>query len=464
MIQDHVIKILSACLALLVLSLTFVSAVSAVETEDRVDVPDVPRSDESREDTVNQGDTLPISVAWVKVNGDMIENGDTLRESFDRGDDLNIKVKVQALADVHDLSVEARIAGDEHYLISDFSDNIDFLENDTLDTIELNLHIPEIMDVEEGDSYKLRITLTDRYSAGRQYNYNLKIMPQDHSVVVRDVFFSPQGQIQAGRALLSVVRLENLGETDEDSVRVTVSVPDLDVSATDYIDEVEQDDEVSSEELYMRIPLSAKPGMYDVVVSVDYDERTRQIQDVYQIQVLASPQAEAADEDAGTPGGKTVVTIGPESQNAPQGEAAVFPVTLNNQGKTSKSYTVMVGGVEAFGSAQVSPSNVVVLSPGETKTVYVSVTVSPEAQLGAKTFSVEIRSGDKTLQSVPLSVNVLESEEEADWGSVKKGLEIGLVVLIVLLVILGVVIAFVKSKKGEEEEAAAPSGEQTTYY
>ena len=461
MMKETMLKIISVCLALFVLSMTFASAVSAVETEDRVDVPDLPRSDDS--DTVNQGGTLPVNVVWVKVDGDIVENGDTLRETMDRAQDLNVKVKLQALADVRDLSVEARFSGDEHFVIADFSENIDSFENDTFETVELNLRLPEIMD--KGD-YKLRITLSDRYSAGRQYNYNFKIENPSHSMMIRDVFFSPHGQVQAGRALLSVVRIENLGEDEEDSVRITVAVPQLNVAATDYIDEVDTDDEVSSEELYMRVPANAKPGVYDVVVTVDYDERTRQTEEVFQIEVLENPQA-AADADGSSStdnnAGRTVVTIGPESQQAGQGveKGAVFPVTLTNEGATSKTYTLAVGGVEVFGTVQVDPSNVVLVSPGETKTAYVYVSVRDDAQLGPHTFSIDIKSGDKTLQSVPLTVNVVKGE--ADFGGVKRGLEIGLVVLIVILIVVGLVIAYTRSKKGEGEEEGS-SGQQATYY
>ncbi|MBI2147541.1 hypothetical protein HYU19_03620 [Candidatus Woesearchaeota archaeon] len=467
MMKEQLLRIVSTCLVLLVLSLTFASAVHATEIEgDREDVPDMALPDNFNEDARNEGSELPVNVLWVKINDDEVPNGATIREKVERGEELDIKVKIMAVQDTSDLGIQAWISGDDDFILSDYAENIRDLDAGTLDTIKLKLKLPEIMETDKSGHYKLRILLADRDGALKAYNYNFVVENPSNAIVVRDVFFSPNSQVQAGRALLTVVRLENLGEEDEDNVRVTVEIPDLNVAATDYIDEVEVDDEVSSEELYMRIPADAKPGVYDVVVTVDFDERAKDAKQVHQIQVLAGTMPSDDEESgAGKEGGKTIVTIGPETQDAAQGadKGAVYPVTLTNEGKTSKTYTIAVGGVEAFGSVQVSPSNVVVVNPSETKTVYIYLTMRSDATLGTHTFSVEIKSGDKSLQSVPLSVNVVGASD-ADWSSVKRGLEVGLVVLIVLLVILGVVIAVMKAKKKDDEGSEQPAAEQTTYY
>jgi hypothetical protein len=48
----------------------------------------------------------------------------------------------------------------------------------------------------------------------------------------------------------------------------------LGVSATEYINEIEEDDEEEeTEEIFLRIPQCAEPGLYDVEVAVYFAEK-----------------------------------------------------------------------------------------------------------------------------------------------------------------------------------------------
>ena len=72
-----------------------------------------------------------------------------------------------------------------------------------------------------------------------------------------------------------------------------------------------------------------------------------------------------------------------------------------------------------------------------------------DAPAGEQTFTVTISSNDKTLKQLPLGMNVQESASGA--STLKRSLEVGLVVLVILLVIIGLIIGFSKLR-GEEEE------------
>ncbi len=438
------------------LAVLLLSSVSAVETEGpRVDVPEG-AGDEP--DLQNTGSVLPLDVVYIKINGDEVTNDRTVREVFDRGDELDVRVKLEATADVEDVSVLARVFGDEHYDVLEVSDNFDMQAGDR-QTVDLTLRLPEIAD--EG-SYKLRVIVADRDGAAKVYNYNLRVDAQRHFVMIDDVYFSPNARVEAGRALLSVVRLENLGEGSEDGVRVTVSLPALGVSATDYVDEMDADDEVSTEELYLRIPADAASGVYDVLVDVEYDEGFATESAVYQIEVVGAP--EPADEPADEPArpGRTVVSVGLETQDVVAGAGgAIYPVTLSNEGSEAKTYTLGTSGADSFATVEVSPSSLVMLKPGETKTVYVYVSANEDATTGAHSFSVDIKNGAETLQQVPLTANVV-APQGGDWDGVKKGLEVGLIVLIIVLIVLGLIVAFSKAKKGDDDGDEELAGQ--TYY
>jgi len=158
---------------------------------------------------------------------------------------------------------------------------------------------------------------------------------------------------------------------------------------------------------------------------------------------------------------KTIITVGVESQDLTQGQGgAVYPLTITNMGTTTKSYTVNVEGIDAFGTSRISPSNFVVLGAGETQAIYVYVSAKENANAGQNIFSVSISSGGEVLQQIPLKANVLAAKTVAGWDKVKRALEIGLVVLVILLVILGLIIGFNKLK-GKEESSEETS---QTYY
>lgn len=455
--------VLFAVLAVLLLS----SAVQAIEYENRTD-GNFTRDDQ--EDVLNQGSLPDLDVIWVKINGDLVENGDEIRLSLERDQQIEVKVEIMANTDMNDVSVEAEIFGDNHNHLSDASETFN-VKNQTLYIKELELDLPAVMD---RDNYDLRVTVAGRTGAVKTYNYPLNVDTKKDSVVISDVTFNPSNEIIAGRALLTVVRVKNVGSDDQDSVKVKVSIPELDVYAVDYIDELESDDSVSSEEMYMRIPSTAKSGDYDVKVTVEYDDGYKDTEKEYTITVVGESAAEPTQ--PGTqptqPGtqpasGAIQITAGPQTQDTARGQGgAIYPVSVTNPTSSAKSLTLGVAGVEAFGTVKISPSTLLVVQPGATETFYVYVSANEDATLGQHTFGVEVKSNNEVLQQFPLNVNVVESEQPAQdsgWEGVKKGLLVGLVVLIVILVILGLIIAFNKMKGSEDEEEVEEGASQTYY-
>jgi uncharacterized membrane protein len=308
----------------------------------------------------------------------------------------------------------------------------------------------------EEDDYKLRLIYSDRNGDEIVQNYNIKIDVPRHGMMVRDVVFNPEGRVKAGSALLSVVRVRNMGEKDQEDVKVTVSIPQLGASASDFIDEVKNnDDEEETEELYLRIPQCSKAGVYDVQIEVAYDDGFRKEYVTKQMEVLAS---ETCDDAGTTASGKakTTITIGSQLENVAQGATAVFPLTITNSGRTSKSYTV---GVEAadWADVKVSPTSTMVLDGGKTQTVYVFVTAASDAPVGAQVLTATVSSGGQQLEQIALTANVAKSGK----GVLRTLLEWGLIILVVLLIILGLIVGFSRLK-GDDDETA-PQQPQAYY-
>jgi hypothetical protein len=79
--------------SLLVLA-TIASAQEEVETRDYLNY--TRSGPENTPDFLNSGSLLAAQVLSVEVNGVMVENGDTIRQSFERGDELEVSINMQS--------------------------------------------------------------------------------------------------------------------------------------------------------------------------------------------------------------------------------------------------------------------------------------------------------------------------------------------------------------------------------
>lgn len=218
----------------------------------------------------------------------------------------------------------------------------------------------------------------------------------------------------------------------------------------------------------MRIPQDARTGTYPVFVTVEFDEGFERVTEEYAIRVVGldtmmpppgmeQPPVEEPVKE------RTVITIGPETQDAARGEGgAIFPITIQNEGRQTKSYTIGITGAEEFATVRISPSNLVMVDGGETKVVYIFVAAREGTSVGPHLFNMEVRAGDQVLEQIPLTLNVVEPQERATgMGTAVKVLFI----ILIVLVIAGLIGASVwyyqqgRKEKGEPEMTVAQ-----TYY
>lgn len=439
-------KTVLSALMLFVVAIFAMASVSALEvtvTEIEFDGHDLDESVRNFER--NQEADVEVAFVFNDESNDVDTDGDGV-----------VDVVYDASVVFEDVELEVELTGYDGDRVADSVYLDDVKEGETY-VKRLSLSFPWDMDQ---DYYTLRVTFSPRVGDALTASYTLDVEAQEDAFVIKDVDFAPGLSVEAGDALLATVRVQNAGdETDNDGVKVKVSIPELGVSATDYIDEVDMEDSTSSEELYLRVPSTASAGDYKVDVTVYFDDGDESVSESYTLTVTA---AEAAEEDNAVES-KTVITVGPEEQDLTAGQGgAVYPVTLSNAAGEAKTYVVSVSGYESWGDVRVDPSTVVVLNEGETQTVYLFVSANEDAS-GSYTFGVTVSAGSETLKEVLLTANVeatsASAEESAgSWDSVKKGLEVGLIVLVILLVVLGLVLVVNKLRSEDDDE------ESKTYY
>ena len=223
-----------------------------------------------------------MGIAVTKITIDGIETGsmplDTLKEQK-----VTATVEFIGEENLSNVEISAYISGYEHNTAERLADHTSVfdVEAGVIYSKHFSISLPVNLAL---DSYKLRFLFTDRKSQELQCYSNLMIDTQRHSLDVKDFLYSPT-PAKAGRAMLSTARIWNKGQKDEEGVKVSVSIADLGISASDYMDLIRSGETLSLKDLYMRIPDCAKAGTYSAKVSVSYNDGFTQTVESFPVQV-----------------------------------------------------------------------------------------------------------------------------------------------------------------------------------
>ena len=386
----------------------------------------------------------------------------------ERGDSVTIKVETRAYEPVSDAQVEVQITGVHNEDVSAITDTFDMKANVTYFK-SLKIQIPGNTDT---DRYRLRVRVTDRSGATEENDYMFQLDAKNYLVLIRDVTYTPENEVKAGRSLLAQVRVKNMGYRDEQGVKIKMEIPELGVSATDIIDQLDVDETTTSNELYLRIPQCAKEGDYDINIIVYYDDLSSQVKQADTIHVVKDDSVcsgtTITDDDTNTVS-KTSVVV-PQSRDIIKGTGGTaYPITITNAASTSQTFTLSLTGVDTWGTYTFEPSNVIVVPSKGTSTTFLYIAANNNAVVGQSTFALGVTT-NAGAETIPLQANVKEGAGTAtNSDSLRKGLEIALIVLVILLVILGLAIAFTKMRDAEQkppkkEEVIITEEQKPVYY
>lgn len=241
------------------------------------------------------------------------------RLSLERDSEFELELHLESYRAAEDVEIQAFITGYEYNDVESIRAQIgpfDFDENVTY-VKRLDLTLPE--DLEE-DDYKLRVFISDRDGFETSLEYDLKVDVPRHKLQIEDVLLTPGSSVKAGSSLLASVRVENQGEKDEEDVKVIMSIPELNVQASEYIEEIDSgDEEKETEELYLRLPRCAEAKEYKLQIDVIYNNGHDRTSAISKLNVL--------ENEACAPVDNTVVVVDQEAQTVqePQEQETVEP-------------------------------------------------------------------------------------------------------------------------------------------
>ncbi len=397
------------------------------------------------------------SVEAIKINGNTFQSGDQL--VVKRGDTLDITVRLTAASNESNVEVEAEVLGYEHsdtHPLIDRTGVFDMLAGDTLYK-HLSITLPVLM---EKDYYDLRIRVGTRTGNSSEYLFRLRLAGKRHNLQVKDITYNPSQYVLSGTAFLAQVRVWNIGDKPERDVKVVLSIPELGLSASDYISRIDPDESVDTEDLFIHIPTCVESGTYTLRAEVIYN-------DGYDKTVYEEPLVVKQDS---TLCGKTeetgrIVAVVSAPGTLKEGEEGTVAIVLTNEGKKARTVVLNLQGAEGWASVSFEPAPVV-LVPGESSaTVYAKITPQAGSE-GAHALALSVADLDgKQVAQAAFTVSVAAAQPAepvkkpwyAAW-TLKQWLEASLLVLIIVLVILGIVLIVKKSSNQQE------GGEAQAYY
>ena len=158
---------------------------------------------------------LNADILSVEVDGVELDSTSEInRLDLERGNDFEVKVIIEANENYNNTQIEVSLYGVHNERINDITSTFDMVGGISY-VKRLSLELPDRMDQ---DNYQLKVRVEgreDSFSA----TYNLSINTARNDVVIKDTVFSPGEEVKQGRALLTTVRVKNMGEKDEEGVR-----------------------------------------------------------------------------------------------------------------------------------------------------------------------------------------------------------------------------------------------------
>jgi hypothetical protein len=214
---------------------------------------------------------MPVEIERVKLDGTTLSESGTNRLDIEKNQDYEVMVKLTALEDIKNAEVKVFVSGFEYSSTEPAQEDFGPFNLDANHSKTIKFDI-DFSDEFEEDDYLLRVMVIDRDDGAEIETYRIKVDVPRNSLKIEDVIFYPESNLKDGEALLASVRVENNGEKDQDDVRVTVAIPELAMMARSYLNEVEAEDEEPTEEMYMKVPRCAQPGLHEVLITVEYSE------------------------------------------------------------------------------------------------------------------------------------------------------------------------------------------------
>lgn len=385
--------------------------------------------------TESYSEDLELILEEISVNNIEAKDIDTLQVM--NGETLNFDLRFVATANVEDARILIMIDGYEHTNLLTSTDIFDATEGKTY-VKSLSITLPS--DMTNQRDYVVRIIGANGVSGISYKELSLFVDTDRNRVDVLDLVMTPSNGIHAGINFIANVRIKNMGQMNQESVKVTIAVPALGMSESSYVSNLNERAIMTSDDMLLFVPETAAAGSYEVIVTTSYNEGYTTSSETFSLNVLA-PREVVED--------NLLVSF---KNNVDLSADSTIEVVVANP--NSKSMPISLVPVEnAWSTIEVSPTLFMV--QGGASTTFV-VTVSPKSGAsGEKDVTLVVKEGSNTVNEFVINGFVTESDSDIDW------MNVGLVVLLIIaiVVLLSLVVSIAKRRNDKEDDELSSNEE-----
>lgn len=404
--------------------------------------------------------SLDVSIDSVEVEGKVVaDNENNFLVIGENKKEIDVKVRLTALENIEKARLEAVLAFENGDVVADNTVNFDM--NDEESSVK-KLELPLIGKFEQ-NNFKLKLRIVDAEGNSQEKTYVLKISKKKFPFIISSVALSPESNAEAGKNLVARLRFKNSGVMPLEGITAKVSISELGVSATKFVDQIRNSNgQEVREDFVLKLLDDVQTGTYTVRAEI-FSQFGGSDKEVKEIQVFALGKEQQPQQIVND---KLTIKIPVLKQKIKNdGVEVIYPITLENEGPDANAYTVLLDGA-SWADLRLSESNTFVLKPKESKTLNVYASTTSKTK-GDKSFLVTIKSNDKVLEQIAFTANIVPVKKEFVAINVKKIFEIFLIVLAAALVVAGFAFGVRKLIEGsskEEQAKAVISPEVETYY
>ena len=333
-------------------------------------------------------------------------------DDFNVGESIKLKLKIKNTDDEsHDFVVSADLYDLNNSKMLDANNETTItIDEDDSETVYLILTIPSDTKKNHTIAIYAKAYIDDSdYAEDEQCiqkSVNIDVKRQKHDVKIASFELNP-ASMACGDTTEAVLGIENVGDNDEESVRIRVYNTVLGINSSKIIDNIDSGDD-STQPFTLIVPSNTNSGNYTLNAEVSFYYKSGTYHD-----------SNARTTILELKGGSCVGNVTNKSQisilnsTGIAGSELTIPVSITNNESVSVTYTFSATGYESWANvSKIEPASLTIAA-GNSGTAFVYLTPKSNAT-GVQSFTITTTYGGKST-SQTASVNVQSSSAIASW-------------------------------------------------
>ncbi|MBI2650679.1 hypothetical protein HYX04_05215 [Candidatus Woesearchaeota archaeon] len=401
---------------------------------------------------------LDISIDKVELEDSTLAEDESNFVIIDKGKrELDLKVRLTSLENIEDAHIDAVLSFENGDVVADATATFDI--NDGADSVK-ELELPLIGRFEQ-NSFKLKVKIVDAEGNSEEKFYGLKISQKKFPFVISSISLAPDNA-EAGKNLIARLRFKNSGVVPLEGINAKVSIPELGISSTKFVDQLKNSGRLSEirEDFILKILDSTPTGTY--TLKSEISSQFGGDAEVKELPVFILGKDEQGIQAVND---RLVISVPIVKQDIyNDGSEVIYPFTLTNEGPDSNTYTLSLDGAN-WADLRLSESSAFVIKPKESKTINVYASTNAYAK-GEQVFLVAVKnSAGEVLKQISLKGNVIPVKSPL-IAKLKDALGTVFIGIVIFLIVIGSFFGIRKLMRssGSEEASEITGMESESYY